>query len=76
MMTGDDIRKAQFREKLRGYDAQEVDRTLARWAELLDLGEQLSAGDVQSTTFRQKLRGYHPEDVESLRTRLVEVLGG
>ena len=73
-MTGDDVRNAKLREKLRGYHPADVDEALGRGAAMLDTGACVAA-DVRATSFRRKLRGYHPADVDALLDQLVRDSG-
>jgi DivIVA domain-containing protein len=70
-VTGDDLRNAVFREKLRGYAPDEVDDALELMAERLDRGGSLSRVELDGLEFRAaRLRGYHPDDVDALIDRL------
>jgi DivIVA domain-containing protein len=70
-LTGDEVRQAKFREKLRGYNPDEVDSLLEEVAKALDAG--LSITELVRRTrvkFGTKFRGYHPADVDALLDRL------
>jgi DivIVA domain-containing protein len=68
-MTGDDVRRVKFREKLRGYNPEDVDAFLDRVANELD--QQRSPRPLlDGLSFREKLRGYHPDDVDKFVDRL------
>lgn len=45
-MTGDEVRGARFREKLRGYAPNEVDEALERIAAALDAGQPLGGAEL------------------------------
>lgn len=69
--AGDVLRQAEFREKLRGYDPEEVDAALERLADRLDRGESIGRVDLDALEFRPaRFRGYHPDDVDALIERL------
>lgn len=68
-MTGDDVRRAKFRERLRGYDPAAVDATLDVLASRLDAGE-LRSSDLDGVHFPLRLRGYHQSDVDDLLQHL------
>ncbi len=42
-MTGDEVRRCEFRETFRGYNAQHVDTFLEKVADALDAGISISA---------------------------------
>lgn len=65
MLTGDEIRKATFRQTLRCYDIREVDQFLAGVADEVDAGRTIELM-VRDARFQQKLRGYRPSDVDKL----------
>jgi DivIVA domain-containing protein len=70
-MTGDEIRTADFREKIRGYNPQDVDEALERLADRIDEAGSLRAADLDALRFRwARFRGYHPADVDALIERL------
>jgi DivIVA domain-containing protein len=64
-MTGDEIRRAQFREVRRdGYSTEDVDSFLVRLAQAADLGQPL-APLVAAAQFRAARRhGYHTQEVD------------
>jgi DivIVA domain-containing protein len=68
-VNGNDVRNAQFRDKLRGYHPDDVDVLLEKVARELDEGRSPSAL-TRNVTFRSKLRGYHPADVDALLQRV------
>lgn len=68
-MTGDDVRSAKFRERLRGYDPAAVDAALDVLASRLHAGE-LHASDLEDLHFPLRLRGYHQSDVDHLLQQL------
>ena len=63
-MTGDEVRAAKFREKLRGYDPAQVDPLLEAVARELD-AKRSPVDLIRRAQFRSKLRGYHPVDVDA-----------
>lgn len=71
-MTGDEVRKAGFREKLRGYDPAVVDPLLDNIARALDTGLSISEllHEAHRRPFPMKWRGYHPADVDAFLDRL------
>ncbi len=64
-VTGDDVRRAKFRERLRGYDPAAVDAALDVLASRLDAGE-LRSSDLDGLHFPLRFRGYHQNDVDQL----------
>jgi DivIVA domain-containing protein len=68
-VTGDEVRGATFRDKLRGYHPEDVDALLDHVASVLDSGGS-AAPLLRTAHFRSKLRGYHPEDVDALLAEL------
>lgn len=68
-MTGDEVRKAGFRDKLRGYHPDDVDVLLEKVARELEAGRSPSPL-LRNVAFRSKLRGYNPDDVDALIARL------
>lgn len=62
-MTGDAVRGAKFRERLRGYDAQEVDELLDYLASELDEGRS-PVDLIPQVTLSLKFRGYYVKDVD------------
>jgi DivIVA domain-containing protein len=68
-LTGSEIRTVEFREKLRGYHPDDVDKFLEDVANRLDAGLAVAAM-ARDVKFREKLRGYHPDDVDKLLARL------
>jgi DivIVA domain-containing protein len=68
-MTGDEVRRSEFREAYRGYNAQHVDTFLEKVADALDAGISISAL-VQSVEFGRSLRGYGIDDVDAVLVRL------
>jgi len=69
VVTGDEVRRAGFREALWGYRPKDVDRKLAEVADALDA--RLSTAVVLARVeFRKGLRGYNTKDVDRLLDRL------
>jgi carbonic anhydrase len=62
-VKGDDIRGKEFRQALRGYHIDDVDRFLDQLAHELDAGHPTRAL-IHQAKFRQTLRGYRREDVD------------
>jgi DivIVA domain-containing protein len=71
-VTGDDVRKAGFRERWRGYDPRVIDPLLEETAKAIDDGQSVSelVRHARRRPFPMKLRGYHPDDVDRLLDRL------
>ena len=70
-MTGDEVRGARFREKLRGYAPNEVDEALERIAAAMDAGQPLEGAELARIEFSAaRFRGYHPDDVDDLLRRI------
>jgi DivIVA domain-containing protein len=69
-LTGDDLRQVQFREKFRGYAADDVDAALDRLADALDRSGRLPRADIDDLEFGHTWRGYHPDDVDAFLERL------
>jgi DivIVA domain-containing protein len=69
LVTADEVRTARFREQLRGYNPDDVDRLLERAAKELDAGQSPGA-IVKGAVFRKKFRGYRMADVDELLAKL------
>jgi DivIVA domain-containing protein len=69
VMRGEDVRKVEFREKMRGYHPEDVDQLLERIADEVDAGRS-PEGLLSDVSFREKMRGYHPSDVDNFLDRL------
>jgi DivIVA domain-containing protein len=71
-MTGDEVRRCEFREAFAGYKPGQVDPFLERVADALDAGTPISAlvRSVEFDRSRRLVRGYRVEDVDALLERL------
>jgi DivIVA domain-containing protein len=69
-MTGDDIRRVEFREAFRGYSIAVVDRRLDEIASAIDRGERIRALDLTTEQIPRQWRGYRSEDVDALFDQL------
>jgi DivIVA domain-containing protein len=67
-VTGDEIRRAKFRQARRGYRPEDVDAFLVQMADAADRGEPLAAL-VAAAAFREAKRGYRTADVDELLDR-------
>lgn len=68
-VTGDEVRRCEFHEALRGYDPRQVDALLDQVAVALDAGRPVAAL-VAAPALRRRLRGYRTTDVDGLLERL------
>ena len=68
-VTGDEVRRAQFHERLRGYDPRLVDEWMNEVAAALDAGQPISHL-VNIEGFGRRIRGYRMKDVDALLERL------
>jgi DivIVA domain-containing protein len=69
------IREATFRQVLRGYRIDEVDRLLEDLAARIEHGGRVLSDDVASVTFRKGLKGYSVNDVDAFLERLTREIG-
>ena len=68
----EDVKRAKFREKFRGYAPAEVDAALDRIATHLASGRRLRRSELDALEFSPAWRGYHPDDVDALIAQLRE----
>jgi DivIVA domain-containing protein len=71
-MTGDEVRRCEFREALGGYKPAQVDTFLDEVADALDAGSPIAAlvRGVEFPRARRLMRGYRIEDVDAIMDRL------
>jgi DivIVA domain-containing protein len=71
-VTADEVRRATFRDKLRGYAPADVDPLLEEIAKNLDAGRSIAelVHQARLRPFHTKFRGYHPADVDAFLRRL------
>lgn len=68
-MTGDEVRRYEFHEQIRGYNPSQVDDLLQQIADALDGGKPIG-GIITGVEFRRSMRGYRMTDVDGLLEQL------
>ena len=59
------IDTVEFRQQLKGYNVDEVDRFLEDLAKRIRKGVPVSPAELDSRTFRKQLKGYSTTDVDA-----------
>lgn len=68
-MTGNEVRRSEFREQWRGYNPRRVDELLEQIAHALDSGRPIGSL-VTNMEIPRSMRGYRMADVDDLLGQL------